>query len=288
MKRIVPVILILAIVGYFGFRSWEKAQEAKHNDLYYGTIEADEVMLAAQVPGRVLELAVDEGQKVQVGELLVRIDATTLAAQKGQAEAAAQAAGSQARVLTANLKGLETELARVTKLLATGSATDMQYDQLKTQKDSLLAQRGAVAAQVRQANAAAQVVQTQIDLTQVTAPLDGVVLRTHIDQGETVFPGSALMVLADLSRMNINVYIPEPMLGKVKLGQRVEVFHDGEPGKPLYGKVSHVNESAEFTPKNVQTKDERVRLIYKIKVIIDNPHGVLKIGMPVDVRFLEG
>ncbi len=288
MKHVIPAVIIIAVLGFFGFSAWQKAQEAKHNDLFYGTVEAEEVLLSAQVPGHILELLADEGDAVNGGDLLVRIDGSTLAAQKAQANAAAQAASSQNRVVAANLKGIENELARTKKLLATGSATDMQYDTLSTQAAALRAQRQAVNSQVRQAKAAAQVVQTQIDLTRVTAPLFGTVLRTHARVGETVFPGSALLVIADLTSVEINVYVPEPMLGAIKLGQRVEVFQDADPGKPMYGVIGHIADTAEFTPKNVQTRDERVRLIYKIKVDIPNPHGVLKIGMPVDVRFLEG
>lgn len=286
MKRVIPLLVILAVAGFFGYRAWEKAQEAKHNDLFYGTVEADEVLLTALVPGRVLEFHVEEGQIVSEGDLLVRLDDTTLRAQRAQAEAAKSAATSQRRAVNANLAGVETELARSKKLLATGSGTAMQHDILTAQKDAVRAQAQAVGGQIGQAAAAVATVQSQIDLARVVAPISGTVLRTHTAKGETAFPGSALLVLADLTQMEIAVYIPEPMLGKIKLGGRVEVFHDADPGRPLYGTIGHIADKAEFTPKNVQTRDERVRLIYRVKVDISNPNGVLKIGMPVDVRFL--
>ncbi|MDP8223245.1 MAG: efflux RND transporter periplasmic adaptor subunit [Candidatus Lernaella stagnicola] len=287
MKRVIPAVLIILVIGYFGYRAYQKAQAIKLDDRHYGTVEADEVLISAQVAGRILEFNVSEGQIVQAGDLLVRIDDTPYAAQKGQVEAGARAADSQKRVVAANLKGVNKELERTKKLLETGSATDMQYDMLTTQADSLRAQNQAINSQVKQAQAAADVVQTQIDMARIAAPISGTVLRTHARVGETAFPGSALLVLADMTSMEINVYVPEPMLGLIKLGEKVEVFHDSDPGKPMFGTVSHVSDTAEFTPKNVQTRDERVRLIYKIKVDIPNPAGVLKIGMPVDVRFLS-
>jgi len=250
MKKVIPLLLVLVLSGYFGYRSWEKDRAEKLDDRFYGTAEAEEVILSAQVIGEVREFNAQEGQAVKAGDLLARIDDTSLQAQLKQANAAAHAAGSQAEVVAANLSGVNTELARIAKLLASGSATTMQRDTLGTQKAALLAQKQAILSQVKQAKAAAGVVETQIAHTRVTAPVAGTILRTHVQLGETV-----------------------------------EIFTDAEPGKPLAGTVSHIADSAEFTPKNVQTKDERVRLIYKIKILVPNPDGVLKIGMPVDVRF---
>lgn len=287
MKRLVPFVIILSIAGYFGYRAWLNAQEAKANDLFYGTVEADEVRISAQLAGQILEFNAVEGGQVKQGDLLVRLDEKIYAAQLAQAEAVVKTAGSQTNVIGATLSGLDTEIARTSKLLDTGSAATMQYDQLNTQKRTLGEQRNAVLAQVNQAKKAVELAQTQLSYTKIHAPLSGTVLQTHVRLGETAFPGSSLLVLADLSKMKINVYVPEPMIPKIKLGRRVEVFNDAYPDKPMAGVVSRIADQAEFTPKNVQTKDERVRLIYKIQITIDNPDGVLKIGMPVDVRFLE-
>jgi HlyD family secretion protein len=244
------------------------------------------VLISAQVAGQVVEMPVTEGQVVQPGDLLARIDDTPYRAQLRQAEALVKAAGSQANAVAATQQGVRTEVSRTQKLLSSGSASDMQLDLLKTQRSALEAQHQAVSSQVEQARAAVALAQTQLGFARVVAPQGGTVLRTHAQVGETMFPGAALLTLADLQTMEIYVYIPEPMLGKVKLDQMVEVFTDSEPGKPRQGRVSYVADTAEFTPKNVQTKDERVRLVYKVKVTIPNADGALKIGMPVDVRFL--
>ena len=287
MKRLIPFLIILSIAGYFGYRAWINAQEAKANDLFYGTVEADEVRISAQLAGQLVEFNAVEGGRVNQGDLLARLDEKIYAAQLAQAEAAVQTAGSQTNIIGATLDGLNTEIARTSKLLDTGSAAAMQFDQLSTQKRALDAQKNTVYAQVNQAKKAVELAQTQLSYAQIHAPIAGTILHTYVRLGETVFPGSALLVLADLSKMKINVYVPEPMLGKIKLGQAVEVFNDTYPEQTMAGTVARIADQAEFTPKNVQTKDERVRLIYKIEIAIDNPDGVLKIGMPVDVRFLE-
>jgi len=287
-KRIIPLILILAIAGYFGYQAWQKKITEKADDRYYGTVEADEVLLSAQVAGRVMELNAEEGRKVKKGDLLARIDETPYAAQLDQARAATATASAQAGVVGASLKGVDTEVNRVEKLLQTGAVPSMQLDSLQTQKSVLNAQGGAIQKQVGQAQATVKLAETQLGFTRIVAPLDATVLRKDVLLGETVFPGSALLVIADLSTLKVEVFVPEPMLSKIRLDQKVEILVDGYAGQPLYGSVAHIADTAEFTPKNVQTRDERVRLIYRIKVRVPNPQGILKIGMPVDARFIEG
>ena len=131
----------------------------------------------------------------------------------------------------------------------------------------------------------ARLVTTQIAKADVVSPIDGVVLTKGIEAGETAMPGAALYTLADLARPWVRIYIPETLLGHVKLGQKVSVTNDSFPGKTYPGRVVQIASEAEFTPKNVQTRTERVRLVYAVKVALDNVDGELKIGMPVDARF---
>lgn len=285
-RRIVPLLVALTLFGYFGYRVWQQHQEARLDDTFYGTVEATETVISAQLAGRLVELNVDEGDTAEAGQLLARIDDKIYRAQLEQAQAASRAASSQRAVLNAGLKGVNTNLERTKKLLATGSATEMQFDNLETQKQSLQAQKGVVARQVGQAEAAIKLAETQLGYTTITAPLTGTVVRRHVELGETVFPGSALMTIADLTTMEVKIYVPGPMLGKIRLGRQVMLFTDSFPDKPFSAVVATIAEQAEFTPKNVQTREERVRLVYAVKVRVDNPDGVLKIGMPVDARFV--
>jgi HlyD family secretion protein len=163
----------------------------------------------------------------------------------------------------------------------------MQLDDVETQEEVLKAQQKVVHAQVVQAEAALQLAETQLAYTRVIAPVSGTVIRRDVELGETVLPGSALMTLADLSTMEVKVYIPGPMLGKIRIGQRVDLVTDSYPDRRLRGSVATIADEAEFTPKNVQTRDERVRLVYRVKVRVPNPDGILKTGMPVDAWFVE-
>ena len=286
-KRIVPLILVLGLAGYFGYRHWTEKKAREQDESFYGTVEAVEVLLSAQVTGRITGLFAEEGQSVEEGQLVTTIDDSLYRAQVEQARENVETTGSQLAVLKARLAGVQTMLARIRKLLSAGSATEQQLDDLETEEAVLKAQQQVVETQVLQAQAALEVAQTQLGYTRVHAPLSSTVLRRDVEIGETVLPGSALMALADLSVMDVKVYVPGPMLGRIRLGERVELVTDSYPDRRLSGSVATIADEAEFTPKNVQTRDERVRLVYRVKVRVPNPEGILKTGMPVDAWFLQ-
>lgn len=137
-------------------------------------------------------------------------------------------------------------------------------------------------AQVREAAAAIEVIDTQIGYSKLSAPLSGVVLVKNTEPGEFVVPGGAVVTLGDVEKPWLKAFIAEGDLGKVKLGQKVSVTTDSYPGKVYPGKITFISSEAEFTPKNVQTAKERVKLVYRIKVSLGNPHRELKPGMPAD------
>jgi HlyD family secretion protein len=286
-RRIVPLVVALVLVGYFGHRYRTEKKALERDESFYGTVEAVEVTVSAQVMGRIVELSVDEGDPVDQGRLVAVIDDSLYGAQVGQARETVESARAQFGVLQARLKGNRIMLARVRKLLSTGSATEKQLDELETQEAVLEAQLEVVRAQVAQAEAALRVAETQLGYTRIHAALSGTVLRRDAEPGETVLPGSALMTLADLSVMEVKVYVPGPMLGRIRLGQRVDLVTDSYPDRRLEGSVATIADEAEFTPKNVQTRDERVRMVYQVKVRVPNPQGILKKGMPVDAWFVE-
>lgn len=150
-------------------------------------------------------------------------------------------------------------------------------------EDAAVAQAG-----VAQAQAALEALQTQMAKLSLHSPTDGVVTTRSIHEGETVKAGSALFTMADIDRVKLKVYIPESKIGRVKLGQRVVVEVDSYPGKEYAGEVTYISPSAEFTPKNVQTEEQRVNTVFGVKVNLDNPAHELKPGMPADARiFVE-
>jgi len=139
-------------------------------------------------------------------------------------------------------------------------------------------------AQVKEAASAIEVIDTQIGYSKLNAPLSGVVLVKNTEPGEFVVPGGAVVTLGDVEKPWLKAFITEGDLGKVKLGQKVSVTTDSYPGKVYPGKITFISSEAEFTPKNVQTAKERVKLVYRIKVALENPHREFKPGMPADAR----
>jgi HlyD family secretion protein len=139
-------------------------------------------------------------------------------------------------------------------------------------------------AQVKEAASAIEVIQTQIEYSQLYAPISGVVLVKNSEPGEFIVPGGAVVTLGDMERPWLKAFITEGDLGKVKLGQKVSVTTDSYPGKVYPGKITFISSEAEFTPKNVQTAKERVKLVYRIKVALENPHRELRPGLPADGR----
>lgn len=285
-KRIVPVIIILSLVGFFGYRAWQDRVAASKADLFFGTVEATEVLISPQLAGQIVEMLVDDGVRVKKGDLLFRIDETLYQAQLEQAEAARRTAGSQAGVVDANLALVERNRGRMARLAAQNVAPRATAEDLGLQRKVLEAQRQAAENAAGQADAAINLAAKQKGYTVITAPIDGTVLRVHAELGELVFPGTALAVIADLTRVEVKVYVPEPMLGRIKIGQPAQLITDTYPDRPLPAVVAVIADQAEFTPKNVQTRDERVRLVYAVTLRADNPDGILKIGMPVDARFI--
>lgn len=286
-KRILPLVLVLVLVGYFGHRFWSQRKALERDESFYGTVEAVEVLVSAQVTGRITGLFAEEGQPVEKGQPLATIDDALYQAQVEQARVTVESTRAQLAVLKAQRKGVDITLGRTRKLLSSGSATEKQLDEVETQEAVLKAQQKVVQAQVVQAEAALELAETQLSYTRISAPEGGTVLRRDVELGETVLPGSALLTLADLSTMEVKVYIPGPMLGKIGLGQRVELVTDSYPNRRFRGSVATIADQAEFTPKNVQTRDERVRLVYRVKVRVPNPNGILKTGMPVDAWFVK-
>lgn len=285
-KKIVFAILLIA-ASSFGVYHLATIKQEKAENVFYGTIEATQVQLSAEVMGRVLEVTVDEGDKVQKGQELVRIDHETLDAQLEQAKAARFAATGQYKMVGANIKNVKTNLQRSGNLLDAGSISKQQFDMVDTQDKTLKAQRQAALGQIKQAEAMEKLVETQIARSTVLSPGSGVVLTRSIEIGEMVMAGTSLITLADLENCWVRIFVPETSLGKIKLGQRVKIYSDTYPDKFYEGKVAMISSEAEFTPKSVQTKKERVRLVYAVKVDVPNPSDELKIGMPVDAELVE-
>jgi HlyD family secretion protein len=300
-----------------------------------GHVEATEIQVAAEVGGRIVQLRAAEGDRVNRGDVVARLDTrdTELQMQRGradratavaqlrlleagarvedirQAQAQVDAAEAEVTAIEADLKAAQLDLDRFEQLLKANAGSQKQRDDARARVDvARERQRGAQervraagealvrlqrgtrpeeidAARTRVAAADAQIAVLEKALAdaQVVAPVSGVVTLKLVDEGEIVARGTPLVVVTDLDNAWANVFVPEPLVPRVKLGQPARVVTDAG-GEGLSGKVTFVSPKAEFTPRNVQTAEERSKLVYRIKVGVDNRAGILKPGMPVDAE----
>ena len=299
-----------------------------------GYVEATEVRVAAEVGGRIVELAVDEGDRVEKGTPVARLDTrdTELALDRARAERAqaaaqlallkagardeevrqarAQADSAAAEVAAAEseLRAAAADLKRFEALLASNAGSRKQRDDAATRREVAEARlqsakerarasaealarvrAGARREEIAAAEARLAVVDAQIaalrkslEDASVQAPVAGVVTDRLADPGELVAPRTPLVVVSDLDRAWANVYVDEPIVPTLKLGQTITLVTDAQ--QRIEGRVTYISPRAEFTPRNVQTAEERTKLVYRVKVTADNRDGVLKPGMPVEAE----
>jgi HlyD family secretion protein len=297
-------------------------REAKDPSLLVasGHVEATDVRISTKIAGRLQTFGVQEGDKVQAGQELARIDPTDLdlALQQARAEreqAAAELglriagpareeigqAAAQVAQAQADLDGAQKDLNRMQGLLDVGSGTTKSRDDAKTRRDVAAARvRGAKEGLARLkagsrkeeiAGSRARVSTVEARIAQldqqrkdavVTSPVNGIVTEKIAEAGELLQAGGGLCVITDLADAWLTVYVGEPDLGRIRIGQEAEVVtNDGQSRK---GKITFISTQAEFTPKNVQTRDEREKLVFKVKVGLDNRDGLFKPGMPAEAR----
>jgi HlyD family secretion protein len=262
-----------------------------------GTLEAIEVTVSAQTAGQILRLAVDEGDAVAAGDTLAVLDVEKLALQRRQLlasideiRASRKPAVETVRQAEDNLENIEKSYERIKSLFAESSVSQQEHDDAstkyrvaKSQLESAKAQVATLDAREKTVDASIALLDRQIRDGVVKAPLAGVIVEKYVEAGELAPAGGAVFKIADTRRFWIKVYVSERDLGLFAVGSAAEVRVDAHP-EPLSGVVAWVSPQAEFTPKNVETKDARAELVYAVKVSIDSPPAVLKIGMPAEVH----
>jgi membrane fusion protein YbhG len=327
-----PILAGLAVVVVAAVGCGSRAAEGPGRASGY--VEATDVRVAPQVGGRLIEVAVSEGDRVAAGALLARLDTadTEIALRRAEAErdqavaalkllqagsrpedirqARAQAESAQADVQAAEaeLQAASADLQRFEALLQSSSGSRKQRDDAATRRDVAAARVNAArdraraalegvarfragarpeeiaGARARVAVADAQVAALQKNIADavLTSPVAGIVTAKLADAGETLAPRSPVAAITDLDHAWANVYVDEPVVPRLRLGQPVMLVTDA--GQRLEGKITFISPKAEFTPRNVQTAAERSKLVYRIKVSVDNRDGVLKPGMPVEAE----
>ncbi|MCF7914006.1 MAG: efflux RND transporter periplasmic adaptor subunit [Spirochaetaceae bacterium] len=292
-----------------------------------GTIEAREVDVSATQAGTLLRLEVEEGELVQPDQNLAQIDNEIQQRQLRQAESKRAQAAAQLELLLAgphpkDIEAAEAQLAqaneqlelarkeweRIKTLYEENNVSKKQYDsglaayrtrqaQYKAAQASLeklknLARPQEVSsarAAVESADQQVAIASRQFNDCQIKAPIEGYISELYYEVGELVPAGRKVATISHLEQVYVTVYVPEPLLSRIQIGQNAEVYVDGRPDTLFSGRITHISQEAEFTPKNVQTKQQRVKLVYAIKLEVQNKDNILKPGMPADVNLgLEG
>ena len=275
----------------------------QNNDLAdaYGNFEALEVMVSAESGGRILDFQAVEGDMLIKEEVSLRIDSTQLYLKKLALETGRASLNSRILTLDAQLRASRVQLdnlireqTRIEKLLDGGAATSKQLDDIRGQVSLLEAQMAATESQKQAVFAEGRTLEVQIrqvgdqlEKCAVRNPIDGTLLTKYRETGEMAAPGQPLYKMARLEELTLRAYLSGKQLSSVKLGDQVKVQYDTENGPAeLTGVLNWISSTAEFTPKIIQTREERVNLVYAIKVLVPND-GSLKIGMPGEVYFIE-
>ncbi len=314
MKRILSLYFIPALLAFTACKSGNGKPDAS------GVFEADEVMVSAEVSGKILQFAAEEGAQLQKDQQAALIDTTILLLQKEQVEASIGALQQktsnlqpyidvlrqQLDVQKAQLTALEREQKRIANLVKADAATTKQLDDVNAQVDVLREQMKLTQRQIEQQQTTigtqnrsilseqaplekkkAQAAD-QLNRARVLNPINGTVLTKYVNAGELVMAGKPLYKIADLSQVNLRAYIAATQLSKVKLNQSIAVrIDDGEKNYRNYtGTLIWISDKAEFTPKTIQTKEERANLVYAIKVRVKND-GFLKLGMYGEITGIE-
>jgi len=288
-------IPILSVLFLFLLACSQKEEQADA----YGNFEAVEIMVSAESGGKILSFLPEEGEMLNRDQVSVLLDTVQLYLKKEGLESGFASLGSRILTLDAQLHASRVQLDnlvreqdRVKKLVEGGAATTKQLDDINGQVALLEAQMAATASQKEAVYAEQETLEVQIsqvddqlDRCRVVNPIDGVLLTKYREQGELVAPGQPLFKMARMDQLILRAYVSGSQLASVTLGQELTVRYDRDGGlTEVPGKVSWISSSAEFTPKIIQTREERVSLVYAIKVVVPND-GSLKIGMPGELAF---
>jgi HlyD family secretion protein len=290
-----------------------------------GTIEATSVRVSSRAAGVILSMAAAEGQSVTRGDLLAEIDHEALDLQLGQARAGVELARAQLGLLASGarpedisqaqeavtqanqaMRSAQSDSERTARLFAARAATSKERDDAEARLTSARAQAAAAeqalrklenfarvdevraaSARVQQAQFAARLLEKGIADCTVRSPLSGIVTEKLAEPGELAAPGTGLYVVTDLATVRLTIYVPETALARVRLGQRARIRIDSRPGRDFDGTVTWISSVAEFTPRDVQTREERVKLVFAVRIEMANPDGALKPGLPADAMLEE-
>jgi HlyD family secretion protein len=318
------VLFLLVVVGYFLWQYYiQTTQNIDRNQLtLYGNVELRRVNLGFRVFGRISEILFEEGESVKKGDVIARLDREPY--EDAHAVAIAQVEIAQenyAKLETGNrpqeieqaravlkerqagLNVLESDLKRAQQLIKTLAITAQEYETIEARRDEAVARKQLAEAnlnlliegfrkediaigksQLSETKANLKKNQTALEDTELLCPNDGILLTRVEEVGSVVSAGQIIATISLKDAVWIYVYVSEPQLGKLAPGMKAEIFTDSLPEKPYSGQVGYISPEAEFTPKSVETTELRTALVYRVRIIADNPDNGLRQGMPVTVR----
>ncbi|MFQ2104030.1 secretion protein HlyD [Aeromonas rivipollensis] len=317
-QRIAILVLLLSVIG--GYLWWQG--RPADGSILYGNVDIRDVNLAFRVGGRVSEVLVDEGDVIKAGQPLARLDPVPLAHQRDSAHANLAAIEATNALMHKGYRSEETDRARAElaaaeaaaleaeqqwrrqrALAATGAISRGQLDSARSQRDQTQAQVRSAReqlgqletgyrpeeiaqsdAQLQGAKAALASAELALADAVLTTPSDGILLTRAIETGSMVQPGATAFNLSLTAPVWVRAYVEEPWLGHFPSGAKVTLITDSRPDKPYQGVVGFVSPTAEFTPKSVETPDLRTHLVYRLRIVVQDPDSALRQGMPVTVR----
>lgn len=296
-----PLFLIALAAGSYGVFLYLSPKPLPPDVLYgNGHIEGTEVDVGAEVSGRIAQSAMIEGREIRKGDLLIKIDDSDFKTRLAQAQAEETAANKEKvrieeelRTARHHVETAKSDLARYSELKDRGNATPQRVDQAENvfeqaqgQVKSLEAGSTEAGAKLDAARQAVRLIQSQLEKTEIRAPIDATILAKGVESGEFVTPGKTIAALVDLSRLELKVFIPERDVGKVKLGLPARVRIDAFADRYFDASVERIDQQAQFTPREIHMPEERVRMVFGVTLALANSGGLLKPGMPADAWIL--
>ena len=286
------IFFLLFLIAVFS-----SCNQSKNKADAYGNFESTEIIISAEGSGKIISLPISEGQTLKADDVIACVDTMKLHYTKLQLLAAKSGVATKNSVIAAQLdvlnqqkKTAQFEKERIQKLMAKNAVPTKQYDDINAQlaliekqMQQVQAQNPSVGSELMSFDEQINQVQDALNKSVVHSPIDGTVLAKYAEENEVTTIGKPILKIADMKEMVLRVYVSEAQLSQIKLNQKVKVkVDDGDKEKEMSGTVSWVSPQAEFTPKIIQTKDERANMVYAVKINVVND-GSLKIGMPGEV-----
>lgn len=316
--------ILLLVTSFMLFHSGCENKKPVNEINASGTIEATDVTISSKTAGQIKVIQVVEGSRVKKDEVLMYLDHDLLDIQLRQAQAGVEQAEAQLRLLQAGARKEDIKLAeeqvqfaginldqatadkdRLEKLYETSTITKKQFEDAETKYEQAMNQYNSAKenlnkiknitrpeeiesakANVKRNMVSVDLIRKNIEDCTIISPVDGIVSKKFVETGEYVTPGAAVLKLSDLQNVDLYIYVTEEELGKVKLGQKADVTIDTYKDKTYKGEVIYISPEAEFTPKSIQTQEERTKLVFAVKINIPNYDFDLKSGMPADAKLI--